>query len=61
MLLWWLILSQDEEFSETEDTEPEDMDKDIDVINEKEDVEALGGDEASKNINVDSTVVDKQV
>ncbi|XP_063101769.1 X-linked retinitis pigmentosa GTPase regulator isoform X2 [Cavia porcellus] len=51
---------QDEEFSETEDTEPEDMDKDIDVINEKEDVEALGGDEASKNINVDSTVVDKQ-
>ncbi|KAM6143229.1 X-linked retinitis pigmentosa GTPase regulator [Erethizon dorsatum] len=53
---------QDQEFSETEDAEPEDMDKEIDVKNQKDKAKAVADDEkeASENISVDSAIVDKQ-
>ncbi|XP_023561929.1 X-linked retinitis pigmentosa GTPase regulator isoform X4 [Octodon degus] len=53
---------KDQEFSETEDIQPEDMDKDINVKNQKDNVKSVADDEkeASENIDVDSAIVDKK-
>ncbi|XP_023561927.1 X-linked retinitis pigmentosa GTPase regulator isoform X2 [Octodon degus] len=54
--------TEDQEFSETEDIQPEDMDKDINVKNQKDNVKSVADDEkeASENIDVDSAIVDKK-
>lgn len=54
-LLWWSILSQDQDLSETEDPELEDMDKEIDAKSQKDMMKAIAEDEKEGSENIDDS------